>query len=89
MLAHLAVSFPVRRLVARLTELQERGELFEREGRGPLRAPMVRSSRDLQLTRRVADVEGSQWWTAGGHGVRMLGVGLSASTSRRCAAASS
>ncbi|GAA5849756.1 hypothetical protein JCM9279_002005 [Rhodotorula babjevae] len=41
MLAHLAVSFPVRRLVARHTELQRRGELFEQAGKVVLRAPMV------------------------------------------------
>jgi len=43
MLVHLAVSFPVRRLVARHTELQRRGELFEQAGKVVLQAPMVRA----------------------------------------------
>ena len=41
MVAHLAVSFPVRRLVARQTDLKKRGELLEPSGKALLRAPMV------------------------------------------------
>ncbi|GAA5892057.1 hypothetical protein JCM8208_001422 [Rhodotorula glutinis] len=41
MIVHLAVSFPVRRLVAQQTDLQKRGELFEPAGNAMLRAPMV------------------------------------------------
>ncbi|KPV76695.1 uncharacterized protein RHOBADRAFT_41901 [Rhodotorula graminis WP1] len=41
MVAHLAVSFPVRRLVARQTDLKKRGELLEPSGKALLRAPML------------------------------------------------